>query len=509
MKSGIVKLIALFSLALAVFASCSKEPLMPKPTPTPGNPGPSPSGKIVFAVNQSLTGEPYHSSNLTAVVTVVDKNNRVVADEKLLTLDLNGTVKTENMELPAGTYKLTRFRLVYGSINTHFASPVAGSAKAAGVQKPLPLEFTVIAGGGIVPVDVAKVSTGEGPQQFGYPAGSFDNHQEENNPYMKVKIKAIMQIGDVVYDSIPASFTLTTWNSQGEMSTTYHQLKAGVNELQLLKAASKYRFHVSKWGTTDEMTLDRQHVDAATVYVLGGSKAAKKLNSERTYALVNGQYVPESKTDYVYNAEGRLFRVYHYLRDTDNRPYLAKAEHFQYNGNRLEKISRYDGKNVLQGYTGFTYDQQGKVRSMSHLESEQLTTATVDYQYGPNPEATIHYSYNDQTYTMAHNMSLYGGNIQSSTTYVENQLSVTSRYDYDNGINPYVHMNWPDIYFSKFSKNNVTRQYNNYYMHMPLAEPYEFSYTYDADGYPKELVKKFRSLPGYQHTKTTKTVFEY
>jgi hypothetical protein len=185
------------------------------------------------------------------------------------------------------------------------------------------------------------------------------------------------------------------------------------------------------------------------------------------------------------------------------------AEHFQYNGNQLEKISRYDDKNVLLGFTAFVYNQEGKVRGMTHLESGQQTTATVNYLYHPNQEVAIHYSYPGQTYTMDYGMKFYGGNILETTSFVSGQTSETGRYDYDQQINPYVHMNWPDFYLSNSSRNNLIRQYKTYQLHMPTAEPYDFSYTYDADGYPKELVRKFRSVPGYQHTRTTKTVYNY
>lgn len=507
MKPRTVKLIACCILLSAIFFSCSKEPLIP--SPAPGNPTPTPAGNVSFLTDQNLAGAPYHSSNLMAVVTIASMNNEIVANEKTLALDLGSKVQTANLQLPVGKYKLTRFRLVYGSVNTHFATPVAGSAKAAGIQNPLALEFSIAAAGSIVPVEVLKVNPGEGPHHFGYPAGSFDNHQEENNPYMKVKIKAIMQIGNVLYDSIPASLTLSTWNSAGEMSTSYLSLKAGVNEVPVLKTASKYRFHISKWGTTDEMTLDRQNVDTTTVHILGGSKAAKKLKSELTYALINGSYLPEGKTDYVYNNEGQLFRIYRYLRNATNTPYLSMAEHFQYDGHQLVKISRYDDKNLLLGYTTFTYDQQGKVRSMSHLESGQQTNATVDYLFSPGQEVAIHYTYPGQSYSMDYGINFSGGNILATTSFVSGQISETGHYDYDQQINPYAHMNWPDIYLSSSSKNNMVKQYRTYHLHMPLAEPYDFSYTYDADGYPKELVKKFRSVPGNQHTKTTKTVFSY
>jgi len=507
MKSVLSKQLAYVFFIFTVLASCSKQPL--EQIPTPGEPVPTTSGVVSFSVNQDLNGAPYHSSNLTAVVTIVNKQNTTVVNEKTLTLTLNGSIKSESLSLPQGTYKLTQFRLVYGGMNTHFAAPIAGSAKAANLQKPLAFEFTVSAASSVVPVDVLKVSAGEGPQQFGYPAGSFDSHQEENNPYMNVKIKASMQIGDVLYDSIPAALTVTTWNQQGEMSTSYVSLKAGINQVPLPKAAKKFKFLVSKWGTNDEMTLDRAQVDTVTVYSLGGSKAAKKLKSELTYALDNGRFVAESKIDYAYDIQGRLFRVYHYKRDAANRPYLSLAENFQYNGNRLEKISRLNGKSETVGSTEFAYDQQGKVIKMIQEEDSRQITATVTYHYGPLPGASIHYTYSDQTYTVDHALLFSGGNTSSDTQYVAGDLSQTTYYEYDGGINPYLHMAWPDLSLSRMTKNNVVKQTGHFYTHMPQVEPYDFSYTYDADGYPKELVKKWRALPGRQYTKTTKTVFEY
>lgn len=509
MKSGLLNQLLQFFLLTALLAACSKQPLEPIPTPDGQPQGPQPKSSVSFVVNQPLEGGPYHSSNLTAVVTIVNKENVVVVDEKQLSLNLDGSIQTESLLLSNGQYKLTRFRLVYGSVQTHFVSPITGSPKASGVQKPLELAFTMPANSNKVGVDVLKVAAGEEPGQYGYPAGTFDNHQEENNPYLKVKIKASMQIGDVLYDSLSAALTLTTWNQQGEMTTSYLSLKAGINEVPVLKTALRYKFAVSKWGTTDEMTLERQQVDTVTVYSLGGSKAARKLKSELTYVLVNGRSVPESKIDYVYNLDGRLFRVYHYQRDAENKPYLAMAENFHYVGNRLDKITRLDGKNVSLGSTSFRFDQQGKVIRMVQEEAGQVTNAVVDYHYGTQPGASVHYSYSDQTYTVDHSLSFHGGNYLSSNRYIAGELSETSLYEFDGQINPYIHLNWPDLTLSKMTKNNLVKQSNYYYRYMPQTEPYDYTYTYDGEGYPKEVVKKWRLLPSRQYTKTTRTVFEY
>lgn len=146
---------------------------------------------------------------------------------------------------------------------------------------------------------------------------------------------------------------------------------------------------------------------------------------------------------------------------------------------------------------------------MSHLESGQLTNATFDYLFSPGHEVAIHYTYPGQSYSMDYGMNFSGGNIVAFTSFVSGQISETGHYDYNLQTNPYAQMNWPDVYLSSSLKNNMLKQDRTYQLHMPAAEPYHFSYTYDADGYPKELVKKFRSVSGSQHTKTTETVVSY
>jgi hypothetical protein len=82
----------------------------------------------------------------------------------MLTLNLNGMVTTSSMQLPLGEYKLTRFRLVYGSVNTHFAAPISNSAKASLVQKPLSIDFKVERDASKdVTVEVVRVQEGERP----------------------------------------------------------------------------------------------------------------------------------------------------------------------------------------------------------------------------------------------------------------------------------------------------------------------------------------------------------
>jgi len=318
-----------------------------------------------------------------------------------------------------------------------------------------------------------------------------------------------MQIGEVLYDSLPASLVITTWNAEGQMNTTYSALKAGVNEVSIIKAAIKYEFRVSKWGTSDAITLNRTDIEEGTIYTVGGSRAAKKLKSERTYKEVNGVYVPESKADYIYNAAGNLYIIEHWLRKADNTNYLSMTDRFEYSGTRVQKISRIDAQSlqVLQE-TSFTYDNQGKVTAMTKIENDTRISARVEYYHYARPEINIHYDFpgaNDMDYFT----DFTGGNTVSSSAKTVNGNTEQGSFEYDLNINPYRHMNWPDFFLSHNSKNNMLVLRKQYVGNYPVIEPYSFSYTYDAEGYPTSLIKNFKSYTSGNHISSTKTIFVY
>jgi hypothetical protein len=511
MKAPFAKLTAFLTMALFFVTACSKDDLFEKPIPGKETPGkPAETGSLRFTATVDLTGQPYHSSNLSAVVSLVNEKNDTVVKEKMLTLSLNGTATSEAITLPAGTYKLTRFRLVYGNVNTHFAAPVANSAKATLVQKPLALSFIVFKNSNdTVSVEVVRVQQGERPAAYGYPSGAFDNGQSDADPYLNVKLTALMKVGKISYDSVPASLRLTTWLANGDMNTTYLSLKRGISEVSLLKSGTRFRFEVSKWGITDERTLDRQDVSEDSVYAFRGAKEAKLLKSEITYRLVEGLYKAISKNEYVYDAAGNLSRIYYYMKRQDNSPYLAMTDVFEYNGANVQTIIRYDSAFKSMCTTTFGYDAQGRVRSIAQNEKGQLTNATVAYTNYSEQETTIRYTYPGQSHQMEYTMIFRNGNVIDASAYTSGQSSETGKFDYDTEINPYVHMNWPNLYLSNCSKNNVTAEYKTYYGNHPVALPYNFRYTYDADGYPKELIKMYQSYGDHNYMYTTKTVYIY
>jgi hypothetical protein len=82
-------------------------------------------------------------------------------------------------------------------------------------------------------------------------------------------------------------------------------------------------------------------------------------------------------------------------------------------------------------------------------------------------------------------------------------------YQYDFNINPLAHMNIPNIFLSNLTKNNLVNQKKTYSGSIPSAEPYKFEYSYDDEGYPKELIRSFKNYLNGEHLFKIKTVYTY
>ena len=504
-------------LGMLVFTiGCRKDDIF-KPTPGPGHGG---NGQVSnsFRVSiDSLPGETAVLNGLSAIVSITNENNQPVWTDKKISLQFNGKYISDSFTLDNGRYKITKLLLEKDNI-TKFAAPIVNSMKASSVQYPLPFSFelpkTTLS---IHTMQVLRIASGDQAEHFGYPAGSFTTPggnppPVDPSPFVKIKVKASIKIGDIVYDSIPTVFTWITWDASGRMlATSTVGLRAGTNEVSLPNNAYKYNLQVAKWGITDEIELLKSDIHEGTVYILGGSKAAKKLKSELVYKWVNGAYQSLSKNEYQYDSYGRLTQILYYLRKADNTPYVSITDKFYYNAaGKAEKIKRYDENNALMGENNFVYDGQGRVNSVSQNESGVYTSGQVQYSASTlgSYDITIRYTSTTATNTV-YTMNFSGGNkIQDAASTTSNS-NESGKYVYDFNINPYAHMNWPDLYLSNLSRNNLKRQERHFAGAYPTAIPYGFEYTYDEDGYPKELVKTYFSYYGGVYMYTTKTVYNY
>jgi hypothetical protein len=470
------------------------------------------SSEFQFVVNASPGDTSNGATGLYAIVSIkTSVTNEEVVSNKKLTLTFSGKYISEKVKLSNGRYKVTKFLLVNTASVARFATPVVGSPKAAHVQKPLAIDVVLPNSKALeVPLEVLKIEAGDTPQSFGYPAGTFNEVPGDGNTTFKIKVKAVFGIGDIVYDSIPASLTLTTWDSSGQMSSRVIELAAGANEVALSKAATKYQLKIQKWGKTDEMTLMRNQMQEGGLYSLGGNRAAKKLKLEETFLLVQGQYVPDAKTIYAYHGNGSLSQIEFYQKKPQHselKRYFTDV--YEYTGRKVQKINRYDEQYRDVGFTEFMYDTEDNLVNMHQKSYDQHTYAAVAYSY-PTGHAVIMIDYLfSNGHAMEYKMKIRGGNKVEDAAITSTGGTEGGTYSYDFNINPFAHMNMPNIYLSNLSRSNLVGQQKGFGGNIPSGVPYKWTYQYDTEGYPVEVVRSYKSHVTGEHLYTTKTVYTY
>lgn len=327
-----------------------------------------------------------------------------------------------------------------------------------------------------------------------------------------VKVKTVITVGDVLYDSIPATLTISSWDRTGVMHQRDVQLAAGTQTVYLPKAHTRYHIKLNKWGITDERRLNPDEVSEPTTYVLGGSKAAKKLKDEVHYTYENGSFRPQMKRAFVYDNNGRLRDVQNYGNldggATDNLE-LYSIDRFLYDGNKLEQImtlNQEDHSNSLLGFNTFSWTIEGKLYHIRYGNQEEQSTCRIFHPDGQNGTDWIHIEYFLQDISLSSRVELKfkDGNRIEEKTEIPNYPVATRTYTYDAGINPYVFLKWPTMNYAYDSKNNVVEEkYSN------VSIRIEKEYTYDADGFVKEVLKKEINTSNNEVRGISKTVYSY
>ncbi len=503
------------SLAIIVafnLVACSKVP--PPSNPTPG-PGDTPASSRIFRlVMDSLPGianEPV--ANLFAQLEIRDDKNVVVKSNQLLAINFQQGFKSETMELPAGNYKISKLLLQTGTGKILYAVPLAGSVKAVLVKRPLGYSIKIP---NAVTLDVAadflKILPGDKATDFGYDAETFPAPLEEDQQ-ISIRIKTSIKIGDVLYDSIPSTLIYRSWDAKNDFKVRIIHLNAGVNSIALDKNAERHEFIVRKWNKDYTRTISKTELRNEALYIFGEEKEAKLLKNELVYLLVNDYYKADTKNSYYYNDKKQLSRIeYFRKREVTGAPYIAMKEEFVYSNGKAERINRFDENSISTGFTSFDYDGNGKVSRITEQDRDIIRYATVVYHPtnadGFN-EVNLSYGYSHIANKMEYYQRFLNGNLVSDNTKDVIDNTENAVYVYDDNINPYIHMGWPNLFLSNSSKNNMISQQRSYYGSYPANLVYSFEYKYDEEGYPIELVRRYKSYKTGQHLFTTKTVYTY
>jgi hypothetical protein len=509
---------ALILVNSILLSACSK-----KEDTITNNPPENPPPVLSRSVQWTLDTLPGRSSgpvtNLFAVVSVENEQQQEILSGKKLAISYNGKYKTEELELPAGTLKVTRFILVNEAGVAQFATPKAGSQKAGLITAALPVSFILPQPvQSAVAMQVLRIQPGDTPESYGYPAGTFNNGTQNpppgnGNNFIKIKLRAYVQVGDIRYDSIPGTVLYTYWDENQQSFGRYLPLVAGVNEITLSTAALRHHFRFSKWGVDYELALTKQELTEGRLYEIGGTKQAKKLKTELVYTLVNGVYKPETRTTFSYGNNNKLSEINYYAKRQDNSVYLSKKEVFQYAGEQLQQINQFDENSAAAGFISFEYNTSGKISKVVNQDGSGIrTTGIATYHYTPATDMTevkVRYSYSHNSIIMDYYQRYRQGNMISDNSVTSLNNTENGQYLYDNAINPFAHIGRYDLLFYGRSKNNILDEQKTYFGSYPQAVVYSYTYRYDEEGYPVEVLKNYKSYLTGQHLYTTKTVYTY
>ncbi|HOO99699.1 MAG TPA: DNRLRE domain-containing protein [Bacteroidales bacterium] len=154
--------LSLIILGVAGISSCEEK-----------NSGPAGSGTMEFSVTMpDLDSKSVSDSTVVSwhvLISVTDEDSNIVFTDKLIPLYLfgNGFI-SENVEIEAGEYLLTKFMVINAAGEVTFAAPLEGSELAYLVKKPIPVHFRILPGTVTRLVPEVLAVEGHTPQQFGY-----------------------------------------------------------------------------------------------------------------------------------------------------------------------------------------------------------------------------------------------------------------------------------------------------------------------------------------------------
>lgn len=325
-----------------------------------------------------------------------------------------------------------------------------------------------------------------------------------------IQLQAVITIGTINYDSLPASFRIVSWDAQGVAHQKDTVLAAGVNKVPVIKGHSRYQFSVNKWGITDAITFTKEQLQQDVIYTLGGGKPAKLLKKEESFIFASAAYRPQGKVIYTYNSKGLAQAAYYQKLPEYMELQFTQKHIYTHTFNYVTRIDVLDNMDKNIGYTTFDYNTQGtKITNMHEVKQSGETYSVVQYDYlAGGAEITIDYVF-DNGHSMEYKMQFKGGNKVSDAAVTSRAGQEGGTYQYDLNINPYAHMNKPNSFLTHLSKNNLIGQQKGYSGAMPSAEPYKFDYTYDEEGYPVELIKYYKNFLTGEELYKTKTVFYY
>lgn len=516
MKSHI--LFSVFVFICLALVSCKKTVIISQDpaSPTPTDPANQRSFKLTF---ERLPDYHHTLEGLTVAVTI-EPSTGGQAINISANLAYDQQYRTSVMHLPKGSYRIKGLIIKNQNGNALFATPVSGSVKAPLVNKPLSVAIALNGDAEqTMLLQVLAVNATDIPQSFGYSAGSFGNRFGDPNSEMdkQILVRPMIRVGHVVYDSIPAQLIVRSWDAKNEMTYNIHYLKGGAQGIYLSAKAVKHQLSVSKWGSYDEFTLNKEDIQEGVIYDIGGDVEPQKLKSVLEYKIVKGTNTPVAKTDYEYHTNGFIKQKQVWGKRADMSTYLVQKDIYEYIDNKIGIIKSYNENDILIKTTTVQYQNAAKKISSieektgTHTIHTSVTYTALETRSGITQDYRIDAVTNNgpglpMTYF---SKTMRGGAVLTDLTATENGGHAEGSYEYDFCVNPYVQLQIPDRQLLLYEKHNLKSQWKNWLRGYPENEPYTFYYTYNDHGYPKELLSQYRNFQTKKDTYAIRTMYVY
>ena len=451
----------------------------------------------------SVSGVAASKEAVFALLSVETSGGQPLITNKKVALHRDQDVYlTDKIEITRGSYKLTKLLFTTSSDTALYAAPKAQTAKAPQVPVTLPLAVDVTKPSvNTAAIQVLPIGDTDAPESFGYTNEDFGY-----TAFIHLRATISIQVGTVWYDSLPGNITIDAVNAAGSHWRKEVELAGGMNEFSVPEKYASYQFEMKKWNTTDTKIMSRQQLQPNGFIRFSTSRNAKRLFTENSFVETAAGFITDSRVVYFY--ENGLLSKINYLHKPVDQSTLRLIDVYKFlYSNKLDAINRYDEFSNLLGSTAFTY-QNGRISNILETNSGQSTGVAVSYS-GTGDVKTIEadYLYSNGN-TMNYVMRYRNGNKVSDLASSSKGGGESATYSYDDNINPYYQLGYPDLLFARTSKNNQLLQQRNYQGNIPSGIPYKYEYTYDGDGYPQELIVSYKGYTD-QHLYRVKTQFVY
>jgi hypothetical protein len=238
MKTLRLILLSVFMLSIPLFYSCEKSKDFRVPTGT---------AEFSIALPAEGVAKSFNAVDSTVLpvkllLSITDPLGKAVFTDTVISVYSFGTgFVSQNIRIPAGEYKLTKFMLINSTGAVGYASPIAGSSLSYLCTRPLPFSFNIVTD------QVTKIApevlavANQTPDKFGYAAFGI----RIVNP-LEFYAAAVLDNPLLMAPAVMTSASLTIYGADNWKFT--FKLEPAINRIVIRGGSDVYKFVLTKDG---------------------------------------------------------------------------------------------------------------------------------------------------------------------------------------------------------------------------------------------------------------------